>query len=541
MANPSLQIGNSNWAIKEDNLLGYSTAGTRFVPQPITMTRESAGTRVNSSGLVETVELLGSEEITCGNFSCAVPLDYWIEGTGWDIANGKASCDGTNISYLTQTGILNTGTSYKVQFDIIDYTSGSVKYRDNGLVSGQSFSGIGSYTDYVVAGGGQFRLMSENFIGSISNISVKEVTRDNVPRIDYTGGGCPHILAEPQRTNLITYSEDLSTYSTVSTTVSTTTETSPIESVTPFLITETATSNQHYIGGNSVSLSGNNTIYCFVKNVSSGRYFKMWGLGLGGANEAVIFDTNTETIYEPSTSTLYVSGSAKLEDYSNGWFRCSITVNTTITNSIAIGLINTVSGFGNDMYLGDITKSVLITGVQLEVGSYPTSYIPTSGSTVTRNQDIFTRDGIGSLINSTEGVLFVEAKVKIDTDFSANCFGISDGTDANRLSIIMYGNINSIRASMNVGGVNQFDFNLSGYSREQYYKIAVLYKANDCRIFINGTKIATNISSTMPPTGTLDRLNFDLGTGLYNFYGKVKQLQVYDTSLSDTQLAALTS
>ena len=62
MANPSLQIGNSNWAIKEDNLLGYSTAGTRFVPQPITMTRESAGTRVNSSGLVETVELLGSFE-----------------------------------------------------------------------------------------------------------------------------------------------------------------------------------------------------------------------------------------------------------------------------------------------------------------------------------------------------------------------------------------------------------------------------------------------------------------------------------------------
>ena len=47
-------------------------------------------------------------------------------------------------------------------------------------------------------------------------------------------------------------------------------------------------------------------------------------------------------------------------------------------------------------------------GAQVEEGSYATSYIPTSGSTVTRNQDIFTRDGIGSLINSTEGVLFVE-------------------------------------------------------------------------------------------------------------------------------------
>ena len=68
MANPSLQIGNGKWAIKEDNLLGYSTAGTRFVPQPITMTRASAGTRVNPSGLVEDVELLGSELVTNGDF-----------------------------------------------------------------------------------------------------------------------------------------------------------------------------------------------------------------------------------------------------------------------------------------------------------------------------------------------------------------------------------------------------------------------------------------------------------------------------------------
>ena len=64
MANPSLQIGNDNWAIKEDNLLGYSTAGTRFVPQPITMTRATLGTRVNPSGLVEDVALLGSELVT---------------------------------------------------------------------------------------------------------------------------------------------------------------------------------------------------------------------------------------------------------------------------------------------------------------------------------------------------------------------------------------------------------------------------------------------------------------------------------------------
>jgi len=160
--------------------------------------RSSAATRVNAQGLVENVQIIsselvsngnfsqiGTEEVSNGNFSqegselvtngnFATDSD-WNKGTGWSIANGQATCDGTNLAYLTQTGVLNTGTPYKVQFDIVDYTSGSVKYRDNGLVSGQSFSGVGSYTDYVTAGGGQFRLMSENFIGSIDNVSVKEV------------------------------------------------------------------------------------------------------------------------------------------------------------------------------------------------------------------------------------------------------------------------------------------------------------------------------------------------------------------------------
>ena len=81
MANPSLQIGNDNWAIKEDNLLGYSTAGTRFVPQPITMTRATLGTRVNPSGLVEDVELLGSElalntSFSGGTLDSSLPTDW---------------------------------------------------------------------------------------------------------------------------------------------------------------------------------------------------------------------------------------------------------------------------------------------------------------------------------------------------------------------------------------------------------------------------------------------------------------------------------
>ena len=164
--------------------------------------RNSAATRVNAQGLVENVQILssnlvqnpsfseegvqevsngsfsqeGSELITNGDFSNG--STDWILDSGWSVSDNKALCDGTNLAYITQTAVLTTGKSYKVQFDIVDYTSGSIKYRDNGFVSGQSFSGVGSYTDYVVAGGGQFRLMSENFIGSIDNVSIREVGQD---------------------------------------------------------------------------------------------------------------------------------------------------------------------------------------------------------------------------------------------------------------------------------------------------------------------------------------------------------------------------
>ena len=69
MEKPSLEIGNSNWAIKEGELLGYNRVGNDYLPIPITMTRASAGTRVNPEGLVEDVELLGSELVTNGDFA----------------------------------------------------------------------------------------------------------------------------------------------------------------------------------------------------------------------------------------------------------------------------------------------------------------------------------------------------------------------------------------------------------------------------------------------------------------------------------------
>ena len=509
--------------------------------------RNSAATRVNAQGLVENVQILSSNLVTNGDFDTD---SDWTKGTGWSISDGKAVAVSGTSSKLTQSISGLSGKKCSVTFTLSNYGGNGTIKLDFGSLVGQDRNANGTYTEVGTYDIDRLEFFkNSSFSGSIDNVSVIEITTDtSLPRINYEGfsydgsgnvvpdSGCGSWLFEPQSTNLITYSEDLSTYSTTNVTVSATTEKSPINSVAPFLITETPASNQHFIGGNFISLNGNNTIFCFVKNVSLGRYFKIWGFGLGALNEAVIFDTNTETIYEPPTSNVYVGGSAKLEDYGNGWFRCSITINTTTTNSLAIGLINTVTGFGNNTYLGDITKSVLITGIQVEQQSYATSYIPTSGTTVTRNQDLCTNGGSLASINSTEGVLYAEIAALAD-DGTTRFLGLNDGSNSNRVVILYFSSTNKIRAIVSSGGTKYVDINYQLTNILDFHKVAIKYKLNDFAFWIDGVEVATD-TSLNAPIG-LDRLDFLLA-GANNFFGKTKALAVFPY-LSDQELTALTT
>jgi hypothetical protein len=370
-----------------------------------------------------------------------------------------------------------------------------------------------------------------------------ETVGSGEPRIDFLGNTKGALLLEPSRTNLVTYSEDFSQWTNTRSSdsngfVSPTGGTNATK-----LISDNTASSSHIIkSSNFTILSGQKYTYSVFVKANQLNYVRLMFTDDSVSKYLSVFFNLTDgtigTTSDGSTATL---DSSNIENFGNGWFRCSVSgdLDTITTAHARIYLAEADNDFTID---GDGVSGVYIYGAQIEQGSYATSYIPTSGSAVTRVADVCNNGANDQVINSTEGVLYFEGKVKTDTIFAANCIAISDGTDANRLSIIMYGNINSIRASMNVGGVSQFDFNLSsGYIQEQYYKIAVSYKANDCKLFINGAKILTDTSATMPSLETFDRLNIDLGQGLYDFYGNVKDVKLYNTALTDQELAALTS
>ena len=247
--------------------------------------------------------------------------------------------------------------------------------------------------------------------------------------------------------------------------------------------------------------------------------------------KGVIFNLNNGTYYN-NNDTYYTN--VKIELISNGWYRCSATMTNGGLQVPSFGV--SADGLTNS-YQGDGTSGVYIYGGSLEEGSYPTSYIPTSGSTVTRNQDIFTRDGIGSLINSTEGVLFVEIAALSD-DGTFRILSLSSGSATNRILIYYSSDANAIVYSITSAGNSIATYSYTLSDSTILNKLAVKWKVNDFAFWVNGTEVHT-VSSGNPPSG-LNLLNFSNSTGSNNFYGKVKQLQVYDTALTDEQLLQLT-
>ena len=533
MANPSLQIGNGKFAIKENELLGYSSSGTRFFPIPITMTRATLGTRVNPSGLIEDVELLGSELVDCGNFECAVPTDSWSTGTGWDISGGVANFDSTGQS---TNSLLQQVVSENIDGIVnVDFSSGINTYTFNNGVKTFTLNFTFSKTSgtdriRVITSGSTLyfsALNGDGLIGSINNVSVKEATIDGLARVDYTDG-TGSLLVEPQRTNLVTYSEDFSQWSLSNSTLISDYSDSIFGGKKSYLMTSTASPSAIYTAISST----NNTQTFFVKK---GNHNYIQILNFGSSQFYGNFDIDSGIVGSKGTLT----DSSTIEDLGNGWYKISCYFVGSITSTRLYFSESLTAAYGGGTTSSGLT--VELAGCQSEVGSYPTSYIKTQGSSVTRNQDQYSKAGISNLINSEEGVLFVEVAALSD-DGTNRYLSISDGTTSNYIYFRFVSTSNTVlmRTVVATSTINTLQTAISDTTA--YNKFAFKWKSGDYAFWINGVEALVDTSATIFSADVLNTIEFSFPTaGGGGFPSKVKQLQVYKTSLSDTQLAALTS
>ena len=142
------------------------------------------------------------------------------------------------------------------------------------------------------------------------------------------------------------------------------------------------------------------------------------------------------------------------------------------------------------------------------MGDYTTSYIPTSGSTVTRSADVANNSGNADLFNDSEGVLYAEVE-RFDNDTAFLSISISDSSVNNNVSLKFRNTTNLVWGNIKSGGVQTALMQYTATNLAALNKIALKYKENDFALWFNGVQVLTDTSGTAP-TG-LNELAFDNG------------------------------
>ena len=323
---------------------------------------------------------------------------------------------------------------------------------------------------------------------------------------------------EPQSTNLEVNSGDLSTGWGVASSATQQVETG----ITPFGVSGNikritgATNNPPSWTDAADSLRKQYTVT--ATNPASFFTFSVYIKSAGSTTVNIQLRDNT---LGPSVTT----GSISLN---SDWQRVSITKQFgTTTTRVAV-------------VIGGTDGDILLSGAQLENSSFPTSLIPTSGTTVTRNKDLANGSGDTSLINSIDGVLYSEFAAIAD-DQTLKVISISDSSSNNEVLIrTLQTSSNTLQSRVRANSSNAAIIQNVLSDITQFNKIAIKYKSGDIGFFVNGVKVGTS-TSAFTFINNLNQLRFEGGGSGGDFFGGVKTVAVFKEALTDAELIALTS
>lgn len=540
--------------------------------------RNSTGTRVNEDYLIEDVpyNLLRYTEAISTDFGVTdVTLtdNYSLSPSGTQTSTRAQLTNlGQSRAFNTVTGSVVSGQSYTFschykgtqgqtvyinalpvgetevskaitlnggwQRESVTFTAGS---SSNYVYFVDSRKG-GTATDFEVWGAQMVK-------GDQPKEYLKTTDRLDIPRIDYTNGE-PSILLEPSRQNEVTYSQDFtqSYWSKNNVTVTSNQAISPegIQNADKLIIDNGTVSINGGLYKSRSSTQNQDVSFSIFAKAGEFRYGTI-AYGSTNAN-GFHFDLEDGVILSTFTNTSsYTNIGYEMIPYPNGWYR--LVVSTTelqqgVGRFIGIRPHNTIPTATNNNYnsTGNGTSGIFVYGGQIEVGSYPTSLIHTSGSAVTRSADTANNAGNSDLISSTEGVLYGElSKPQLDNDAHLLIALINNGatTDQNTVTI-GFDSDDDFFIRIKSSGSDILKYNSATSYPNQFYKIAVKYKSGDSSMYIDGKQVASS-TNTFTFVNTLNEINFnfDNNNGL-PFYGNCKSIMVFKEALSDTELECLT-
>ncbi len=492
----------------------------------------------------------GTELVTNGDFSDGTT--GWILKSNATIAVVNQELEvtvtgsGGGFSDNSQGMTTTVGKIYKVTFDARTgtYSGDFALIINTTAVLYETLSPDMTTYEYIfVADSSDFDLEFARASAStgtvyFDNVSVKEVLFDqpdgtltlfehpnNIPRVEYDADGNRlGLLVEEARTNLVTYSEDFteSSWGKFDTTISADATASPDGINNADKIIEGSGSSIHRINTAATIVSGTSyTASAFVK--ADERSIVLLRTNNGSTDEDTYFDLSSGSI---------TSGSGLISDLGNGWFRVSRTFTASAsTTSSFIYQVLLVSSGTTTSYAGNGTSGIYIYGAQLEAGSFPTSYIKTTGSTATRSADVASIPVADFGFNASAGSFVLDASWAGNSPDVSTLVHLGDTSDRH----LVYYNNGFYRYQVKSGNVVTVQMVASG--SEENDVVAASYK-KDSYFFGDGSAINSDTSGDLP-TEVLTTLDIGGYSSDNHFNGHIKSIKYYPRQLTSAQLGDL--
>ena len=350
---------------------------------------------------------------------------------------------------------------------------------------------------------------------------------------DPVTGESKGLLIEEARTNNLTYSEQLdnAAWTKSGSYVTANTMIAPDGTQTADKLSENTANSSHDIRQTFTGSTSTTYTYSFYAKAGERSEITFFGaLSSGSVGGSFNLATGVAT-----SSYMYPVG--------NGWYRCWIPV-TTASSGGALNMIIILNNGSSASYAGDGYSGLYLWGFQLEVGSFPTSYIPTSGSTVTRALETCTFLDLSQIpYNQGNGTtMLVEAQTP-DTTTLRGLMNFSRGNENDFYGISVSGGdiTGRIRANSTYEVINT---TVTGLSAGAYSTTAMSVHFNNpksAQTATNGTVSTADTSFSQTVPEQITRLAIGtIASSSYVMNGCVKKAALYPKAFNSATLQAMT-
>ena len=479
------------------------------------------------------------------------------EGATFDLAGGSpVLASGSSSTFTspsaTQTAsgngyykcVLNaTGLPVEVKIHLSDVTSpsytgyGSVQYTGDGTssidIAFASLSTTGA-TDYNAT----TTQIHREYAPTLQTAAI------NAPRFEHSAsdsaseaiGQSRGLLIEGQATNYLAGSATIGgTYwGSIGATSHLNSAVAPDGTLTATKLVENSSGGTKYFYSNNFTPAASTTYTCSVYVKPNGRNYCLLYTNIGGANQSSMFDLVTG-----ATSNLSGSGTNQATQCGNGWWRISMTVTTSSTLTHNFQIL-TATDATTINYTGNGYSGLLCWGAMLEQSSFPSSYIGTTSSAVTRASDSAAMDLTQAGFNGGAVSIVGEfAPVDASVGGSLRVLSLSDGSDTENIrthmnNSRMYSVVRSGAANTAVG------YNSNALNDGEAVKFGLAVDTNSLIASTSGFNSLGTTGAVLPDGAT--RLGIaQNNSGAQTLDSHWKSIRVYGEPLSLTNLQALTS